>query len=266
MQKTFVLVIVFALVCFSCSPRLAYQSLKTDNGFDITDTSGFYHASGFYIRVANSSKDIFIDIKVVDEGLQRKVLMSGLDVWTDPKGGEKKNYGVQFSAASPSNDIKPGKKGVKPDMAKEKQKMVNAAKLDPPYLEGFSDFASIKTEINLDDKGNLYYHVRIPLSELYDVAKFSTSTKPVKLAVGILSGVVKTSSSGEMGDGPRPDGNSGASGGGMSPGGGMGGGQPGGGPGGGGMGGGPMGGGNPPDADKKQESVEFWMKAQLYRE
>ncbi len=236
------------------------------------------------VGLCNDSANIYVLVCSRKADWARTVKMTGLRVYLDAKGTQKKDFSIKFTGGPTREQIMAagGEKDTarRREMPPEMQGKTNQQRKEPAskFICVQKDVISEK-EIPVDgtegpavafgvDKGFFIYEFSVPLKES-GVRSYGLGVTPgKKIGLGLLWGEMDKSNMPEgMGGGEGPGGGQGGgpdggSGGGMPPGGGRGGGM--GGPGGGGPGGGqggPPGGGRGGfEMPKKQE---VWMKVQL---
>jgi hypothetical protein len=247
--------------------------------------------TGISIGVFNDADHLYLGVLSTEPREQMQILMRGLTVWFDPKGGTKKRYGVRFPLGLRDSGIQmndPGS-GRDPESRRElaREMLAEMDRFDiigPKKKETrrvlFADAPPIEVRAGLTED-TLFYELRIPLAraeeDFYGIG--IRRDKPIGVGLetpkmefaGRRPGGMGGRRPGGMGGG-MPGGGRGGMGGGMP--GGMGGGMPGGGPGGmgggmpgggrGGMGGGwpgPTGGGRP----EMPKPVKVWVKVEVDR-
>jgi hypothetical protein len=207
----------------------------------------------FYYNMSNDKENLYIDLKIFDQDVQRTVLASGLTFWINMDGKKVKKTGLRFPARQGSPDMTnmqslqnqqnrmPGG-GITPSGVRNMQKPPEY-KIELIRLGGSDDSFITPNEANnfrgsfrFEPDGNMWYELIIPLSKLPERSSKKGNDKAFIL--GISYSAIGSRPGGGGAGAPDFGGEMGGPGGG----GGMGG--PGGGPGGGGGGrGGRSGGG-----------------------
>jgi hypothetical protein len=199
-----------------------------------------------FSMISNDDENLYINLKFVDNAMQRKILEFGLTIWIDPAGKRKKKlelkYPLEKMMDRPEN---PGneKRGMGDDgFGNKMEELINLS--DEIEIIGFDGSEEIQSVYAGNEEGirgllinnqddELVYQLCIPINEL----KLSEPVNEASISILMESGYMEMQNSFESGSGGGP--------GGGGPGGGGPGGGSGGGPGGGGSSMG-MGGGRPP--------------------
>jgi len=156
------------------------------------DNYQFFKKGNFYYYLANDNQDLYLDLKIEDSGVQYKVLQEGMNVWINPDGKSTKKTGFRFPI---------GAKSSKPAMMRDPGNNVNPespiAMAHTIELIGLSDSKSrmvpadgsekYQGSVKYSKEGDLYYCLRIPLSEINSESDRSGKEKP-ELCIGIEYG------------------------------------------------------------------------------
>ncbi len=91
------------------SNRLSNDFVANGSDDDWTSTPQYYdEKKNVAIRVSNDDDSIYLCFSASSEEVTRQLAMSGLTVWLDPEGGEKKRYGVRLEGKKPPRRQPPG--------------------------------------------------------------------------------------------------------------------------------------------------------------
>jgi hypothetical protein len=234
--------------------------------------------SGMVYGISNNETHLNILLKISNEAIQQKIMMTGLTCWIDPCAKEHKTFGIVF----PEKEAHPGNMRHDPPQMMGNQSGQNQFKpqlqhLNKRFLDGHAKMtlkgfsedgedqlvfnlnpSGVNGMIQIDSAGLMIYEVSIPLSMILENPQQYLTDSTMVFSLGFETGALEGmndrfgDNQGMRGGGPpgaggQPGGgNHGSMTGSGMPGGGMpGGGQPGGG---GQMGGGQRGGG-PPGGD-----------------
>lgn len=222
---------------------LRYSDLKSDIQYTVT----------------NDQSNIYVCIRAIEHTTQIKILSSGMEIWIDPAGKNKKTIGIKFPIPH-KLDIKSTGENMEPGRVKDRERgginLASQFQLEVPQLtlSGFlpqyngtfkaSDTKGIKAAINWNEQNIMTYELCIPIESFYQANLNTITDNPVLGFTIVVNGMSMPQHQGD------PQGGGAASGGGP-PGGSMGGGgmsPPGGGMPPGGMG------GRPPSTDGKDFS------------
>jgi uncharacterized membrane protein YgcG len=213
------------------------------------------------VGLQNDADNLYICLKTLDRDVQRKVVMAGLTVWFDPKGGDDKKLGIHFplglmASGNPIGDMpRQGSRGSEQsqdvmrqqftDMLNEIE-IIGPGKVDLNRISTLTSFKQFGIKVAMKDTiGMLVYELVIPLKET-DKASYAIQTEVGKtIGIGLETGELK-----------RPETGGGMGGGGGRSGGGMGGMGGGGRRSGGGMGGRSGGG-------ETMSPLKLWAKVKL---
>ena len=69
-----------------------------------TTTPTALPASPVEVGVMNDGEYLYLSVRSADHGAQLQLLYGGLTVWFDPKGGDKKVFGIRYPVGSPLPD------------------------------------------------------------------------------------------------------------------------------------------------------------------
>lgn len=254
----------------------------------------FDEGDGLKIGFMNDDCYLYVYLSTWHQQIQRQILMNGLTVWFDAKGGKKETFGINYplkrsmpgsrqgtyAGEAGGNPVIPGttQRGALPDRGSEPSRNTpemlkemlgeteSSLRVVGTGKEPLAEFelhdstgTDIAAAIDIANR-TLIYELRVPLSP-DGAIPFAVKTGPGgKVGIGFKVGTMEKPLMKQPGEAPEGMGE-GPGGGGM-PGGG--GGFPGGGPGGGGgMGGGAPGGNGPRGGGADAKSLDLWLKVAL---
>ena len=277
-NNTAIAVIAFAFFAGCGTTKINSNRLSNDfnaNGSDDdwTSTPQYYdQKNNVAIRVSNDDDSIYLCFSASSEEVTRQIAMSGLTVWLDPEGGEKKRYGVrlgdnkppghppgmkQEKASEPGNRPKERGPEDKPFQFQAAEKIGIILPGDPAPIEmKAAEAEKLGVEFARQcEKGRAVFEFKI---RIYGRQSAFEMPPLEQLGIGFVAGMSRDSKGPDRSGFPsRAPGlvEEGPSELGFGPGGGMGG----------GMGGGPPGGfgGKGPGGEKFGKPYEVWLNVRL---
>ncbi len=206
----FALFAVFLLSAFTIPKnKPVVKCLKQSGNFVVdgkttdwkTDALRFDNKTGFAYAFSNDNQSLFVQLKMLDVNVQRKVLITGLTLWIDPNGKGKHVLGIEYPQGRmhEQHTRKPGQRSSgrygrhRPasgnHLTVEQISIFNGRyRSEQPKLEGFDKagikgaFAGtdgIKVLLQMDTLGHIIYEASIPLKMLFsNPADYLSKDKP----------------------------------------------------------------------------------------
>jgi hypothetical protein len=97
-MKKLITLTLTGLLLISCGSQKVLESYWHDENFtkSIAGKLKYDEESGFMYAVSNDKENLYIDIRVSDKTVQRKILSMGMTVWIDTTGKKQETMGVTF--------------------------------------------------------------------------------------------------------------------------------------------------------------------------
>lgn len=279
MKKVFNLAILFSVLFLlnSCSSSMSMISEFNNNTITVDGDSKDWQGNLFKLKdtnigvgVKNDNENVYLCLVSGDRDANRQIMMNGLYIWFDEKGGTKKRIGIKYPIGNTPSDFR------QTEQTRQKfdeNQLTTLVKPEFEFYHGEEDkvicpIHQNEKQIDLEfanGHDKMIYELKVPFSA---ILKKTTLETIKKLGIGVVVGEMESpdmngESSGFEGGGPSGGMGGGPGGGGMGgPPGGMSGGM-GGGPGGGsgGPGGGMSGGPNMESSQSNQ--IKKWLKVEL---
>ena len=207
-------VILGSFILSGCSSYVStWQSnqFKVDGKASDWDLNMVSHKSGKYsYKVSNDSQSLYLQLKVNDQQIQKKLLMKGFTLWIDTLGKTNTGYGIKFplEANEMGRNLRAGNKGRDRDRSQSRNegRQGNLAletlvqnRIKEAELLGFDGVDSrfmlleknkyqIEIAVKLDEYFALIYEARIPLKEILTNPDVFISNEKNKLSIGLETG------------------------------------------------------------------------------
>lgn len=186
-----ILIALIVIVFAGCASVTVYTSAyqptpqKLDGHNDDWTGKMYYDSKAKMVYgMSNDNENLYVNLKIIDQTVQRKVLMTGLTLWIDTLGKKQKHFGVTCPPKIQPGMMKRdgGRRGAN-DQGKEK---IDTEAINQLYAEGFTPMKlagfgknvnPITTNINseginmtlrLDSMQVMYYEASIPLDKLFN--------------------------------------------------------------------------------------------------
>lgn len=181
----------------------------------------FDEKSGFIYGLSNDNENLFVHLKISDQAMQRKIMMTGLTFWFSQSGKKKDKVGVAFPVKSiprrsqaRGTRSQSGGEEKRPAIDIEKINRKFESGMEPMHLLGFFGEGSHETANNLNDLGlngmirfdrqqYMIYELALPLRKILDDPKAYLQDSTMVFAFGIETGSLEMPS---MGSGGPPSG------------------------------------------------------------
>jgi len=163
-----------------------------------------------FCYLSNNDSSYYIDLIIVDPGVQKTILCVGMNIWIDLAGKEAKSMGLRYPAGS--NNVKASLQRKGEAMTdSEKLMFVKNSSIEMAYeieLAGFGEGipsrvpskggSGFSSTVHYSDDGNLLYKLVIPTNK---VVLQEVKGKPVPFSIGLEYGTTslplpRTNSSG----------------------------------------------------------------------
>jgi hypothetical protein len=172
---------VLILSCFICSVLNAQKenlNLCQWHVSDKIEASDYQliRKTKLYCFLSNDNDNIYIDMKVEDQGIQNRILKKGLTIWISMDGKEVKKMGVRFPIGSQNQGVHK-----KPDLSEnntnQEGNLVTPLSLaNTIELIGFTNeqerhfpsenYDNFRGSVKYDEEGTLYYKMIMPIAKL----------------------------------------------------------------------------------------------------
>ncbi len=250
MKTTFAIILLSFCSCIYAQKDKSYHNHWHEKGIDdfksITSVFKFFEKGKFYYCISNDRDNIYINLRIYDKDIQRKVLASGITFWINTNGEKSKKMGVRYPVRLQDRDRIPGtgpqnmqgppgipELGAGPGAAMD----INNLNTSSLQLIGFSGSDTVtitsfendnfRGSIKIERDRNMYYEIIMPFAKLptiIDKPQGKRKSGPFLLGISYMDVSSSFMSGPPAGGGVMP----GVPGGGGPPGGGSGGGRTGG--------------------------------------
>jgi hypothetical protein len=206
----FCLPIFIAGFFLSCSKNIyenGWQSTKMKDARSLKESENplryYDNTNRLQYDVTNDSMNLYVSIRATDQQNQIKIIRSGLQLWIDTIGKNKKETGLFFPLSSlsadsagkiespqdrirPTQSQKPGANSLK-NRYNNEPKQMKLIGFKPPIggLTPLQNEYGISADIDWDKRGSLNYHAIIPFKTFCNNA-FSASGKQKTFSVSII--------------------------------------------------------------------------------
>jgi len=200
MKKLFFALVTILLLGAFAAPKnkTGVKCLKQSSKFVVdgkasewkTDSLRFDNKTGFAYAFSNDGKDLFIQLKMLNIGIQRKALIAGMTLWIDPNGKGKHVLGIKYPQGRmhQQQGRKPGQGAYgrsghqRPPAsggsltAEQISKFNSRYDSEQPVLEGFEKAGiknasigenGIRVVLQMDTLGHVVYEAMIPLKMIF---------------------------------------------------------------------------------------------------
>jgi len=150
-----------------------------------------------FCYLSNNDSSMYIDLIIIDPGVQKTILGVGMNIWIDLSGKELKSMGVRYPVGSDNVKASLQRKG-EAMTTTEKMMFVKNSSIEMAYeievagfgegipqrvpSKGGSGFSSL---VHYSDDGNLLYRIEIPMKNfVFQELK----GKPVPFSIGLEYG------------------------------------------------------------------------------
>jgi hypothetical protein len=169
--------------------------------------------TGIYCFISNDNDNVYIDMKVEDRKIQNRILTEGLTIWINMDGREEKKMGIRFPLGSRNQ---PGRKKSEheensPPRTESMENLLTMA--NTIEILGFiseqqrrfpsENRDSFRGSVILDEKGNLYYKLIMPVAKL-PLRNSRDGHGSVPFNLGIEYGYLPVTNKSEVNRGPAP--------------------------------------------------------------
>lgn len=179
--------------------------------------------SGIFYYIQNSDENIHVNLRFMDETLQKKVLMFGLQIYIDPKNKKNKDLSIKYPAGSGDPQNQQGSK-TRMNMSFNELKSLATEPLQEIECKGYlgkkeisysyaENQEGIHGKIDFDPIGSMFYELVIPVKEVPGLQEGEENP----FSIGIETGHLTMSSApsagrggGRPGAGGRPGGGRGS--------------------------------------------------------
>ncbi len=198
----FITVLSFLASC-SSTPELPSKWKHSEIIVDGIDTEwqqdmSYFEKEKVAIGMKNDGDNFYLAIKTIDLETQQKMVRGGMTVWFDPKGGDKKTFGIHFplgnsaaggapiapthvrgsrEAVDPTNDYSAVEDRLKKML--QNLEIIGPGPVDKEQIPVSSSFLSRGIKVSIrDTMGTVFYELVVPLK----------ITKQKPLAIGADTG------------------------------------------------------------------------------
>jgi len=176
-MKSSVLILSF-FVCSSLNAQKGNLNLSQWHVSDEIKGSDYHliRKTKLYCFLSNDNDNIYIDIKVEDQGIQNRILKEGLTIWISMDGKEEKKMGVRFPVGSqnqavhkksdPSeNNTNPNGKPVTPLSLANTIELIGFTNEQERHFPS-ENRDNFRGSVKCDEEGIFYYKMIMPIAKL----------------------------------------------------------------------------------------------------
>lgn len=169
--------------------------------------------SGLYCFISNDNDNVYIDMKVENRKIQKRILTEGLTIWINMDAREEKKMGIRFPLGSRNQ---PGRKKAEheentPTQAESIENllpMANTIEILGFISEQQRHFPaenrdSFRGSVKLDEGGKLFYKLIMPVTKL-PLRNSRDGHGAVPFNLGIEYGSLPVTNKSEVNRGPAP--------------------------------------------------------------
>lgn len=156
-MKSFILILLF-FICAGLNAQKGNLTLSRWHLNDKVETSDFHliKKSRLYYFISNDNDNIYIDLKVDDQGVQSRILKEGLTIWINMDDRPLKKMGVRYPTGSHGATL---------------LSLANTIELIGFTNERERHFPSenadnFRGSVKYDEEGTLYYKMVMPIAKL----------------------------------------------------------------------------------------------------
>lgn len=202
---------------YKLDSRPLAKAVTIDGKSDDWRGSLYYSEDGqFNVGFLNDRDNLYVCLVVSDRFKRAQILMCGLTVWFDPKGGERKAFGIRFPLSGP-----PGERPLRPDIETNEDLLESIPPESLSELEIVDGTSGKPVRIKISEtmglkvaasseNGLFVYELRIPFVKTPETP-WAVGTQPGKsVGIGFDTSKLETGSM-------RPDRMGGMQGGGRNP-------------------------------------------------
>jgi hypothetical protein len=177
---------------YKLDSRPLAKAITIDGKSDDWRGNLYYSEDGqFNVGFLNDQDNLYVCLVVTDRFKRAQILMRGLTVWFDPKGGEGKSFGIRFPLSVPPA---PGERPIRPDIDRDEdisesippeslsELEIVAGATGKPVRVKVSETMGLKVAASAEN-GLFAYELRIPLVKTPETP-WAVGTQPGK-SVGI---------------------------------------------------------------------------------
>ena len=169
--------------------------------------------SGLYCFISNDNDNMYIDMKVEDRKIQKRILTEGLTIWINMDAREEKKMGIRFPLGSrnQAGRKKTGQEENTPARAESIENLLTMA--NTIEILGFiseqqrrfpaENRDSFRGSVKLDEGGNLYYKLIMPVAKL-PLRNSRDSHGAMPFILGIEYGSLPVTNKSDVNRGPAP--------------------------------------------------------------
>jgi uncharacterized membrane protein YgcG len=135
------------------------------------DNYEFFKKGNFYYYLSNDDRDLYINLKIEDSGVQYKILQEGMNVWINPEGKNIKKTGFRFPVGAKYSKAIMARTPVNNANPDSPLAMANTIELigfppSRPRMVPADGSENLKGSVNYSKDGDLFYSLCIPLAEI----------------------------------------------------------------------------------------------------
>ncbi len=235
----YLVIALIAIVFTGCATVDVYQSAfqsppqKLDGRNDDWAGKMYYDSKAKMLYgISNDTENLYVNIKITDYTVQKKVLVTGLTLWIDTVGKKQENFGITCPVEGEFHKLL--RENVKRGEKSHGMKKMDKQAVNHEYKEGFAkmelsgfepDVNSVTTNKNvsninmtlrIDSLQIMYYEASIPLNKIFtnpnEYLNDTTKLFSYGVETGSIDVPVTPSSAGGRGSGAGKGGGRGAGG------------------------------------------------------
>lgn len=169
--------------------------------------------SGLYCFISNDNDNVYIDMKVENRKIQKRILTEGLTIWINMDAREEKKMGIRFPLGSRNQAGRKKAEHEENTTARAESienllTMANTIEILGFISEQQRRFPaenrdSFRGSVKLDEGGNLYYKLIMPVAKL-PLRNSRDSHGAMPFILGIEYGSLPVTNKSEVNRGPVP--------------------------------------------------------------
>jgi hypothetical protein len=189
MKTIFAIFFLLFCSCINAQKDKSYHNHWHEKGVDdfksITSVFKFFKNGKFYYCISNDRDNIYIDLRIYDKDMQRKVLASGITIWINTNGKKSKKMGIRYPVRLQDRDriTRTGSQNIQgppgmPEWGADPGGAMDINDLNTNSLQliGFSEsgpvtitsyeYDNFRGSIRIERDQNMYYEIIMPFAKL----------------------------------------------------------------------------------------------------
>lgn len=227
-MKRFTISLLMALlfILTGCSNKTVYKSLWQPSSLSVGDCDDYWFTNMHYSTKAkmhyglsNDDENLYVSLKVTDETVQRKIMLTGLTFWLDPNGKGKEQLGLNFPVKQPKQkNTTKNRSAAGQQQGDQRKSKADNEKFNSKYKNGLSEIVisgfggeaepslvgnkskqGINAILRMDSLQVLYYEAQIPLHMIFEKPDEVLGNAAKYFSYAFETGYVETPSTGPAG-------------------------------------------------------------------